>query len=502
MTPLRRIAARAATLPVVLGGAALYLLARCFLSPGVPVLFGGDQGFFWMYGERIRHGEVPYVDFFQFTTPGTDLVFAGAFTLLGPRVWVANIVIVALGVALAGTCFSVARRLAGDADALLASAAFTVLVFGQALNATHHWWSLLAIVSAVGVLGAGPTARRSTLAGGLLGVAAFFTQSHAATTLLAFAVFLVWHEARTARARARPPRVGARLVGLVASAATSFLVLMAYFLVVAGPVPLWTCLGAYVSRYMTYTAWGLALPDALTWTSLRWLAPYLLVYAVVPVAYVVTARRAMNVEGAPLLSLSWLVGVALLVEISAGFSWARLFAVAMPAVILLVGAIPREGRDASTSRGGGWLVVAVLACVFLRSTHRQHSAVLDLPGGRVATTPSNAAELRELDLAVRAQPGSPLFAANRVSVYWPLGLKDPLFLDAAIPGKQTPREHAERAIAELEASRVGWVLWTPAPVDLTAQGAGDGWETLRSHLESHYRLARTFEGGDELWERR
>ncbi len=175
-----------------MAGVPAYLGLRTFLFPGVPVLLGGDQAFFWMYAERMLRGEHVYRDFFQFTPPGTDLVFLAAFALLGPRIWVTNAIVVALGVALGSVCFRVARHVMDDALSALATAIFTVLVYGQPLSATHHWFSLLAIMSAVLLIASGANERRFALAGALLGIGSFFTQTHAAAALLAFAAFAVW----------------------------------------------------------------------------------------------------------------------------------------------------------------------------------------------------------------------------------------------------------------------------------------------------------------------
>jgi hypothetical protein len=483
---------------------AAYLLARTFVYPGVPVLLVGDQGFFWSYADRLLHGQLPYRDFFQFTPPGTDLMFAGAFALFGTRIWVTNAVVIALGTALGAVAFRIARQLMSDAEAALATAVFTVLVYGQALNATHHWWSVLGIMAAVSVLPPTFSARRLVAAGALVGLSMFFTQSHAVPGLVGIGAFTAWQGRREGLSRrATMACEGALLAGFLAvtlPAAT-------YLVARAGIAPVWDSLVVYVWRYMRQppAEWTFGLPEPLNEASVRWLAPYLVVYAIVPAAYVLTPAVSLgefirpNTRADDARVLCWLVGALLFAEILPGFNWVRLYAVALPAVILFVWAVGRAPRYARVAH----LLVAVgtvlLACALVRSTYRNHRDVVDIPGGRVA---SNAKDQEKLPwLADHLRPGESVFLAGKSSLYIPLGLHNPLFLDAAVPGPQTAPAHVRRAIRDLDAAEVAHVLWSPA---LGAPQPGqppEGVPALRAYVHARYHLEKTFRDGDELWER-
>src|SRR5262249_40844860 len=139
----------------LLASAAAYLYATLFRLPATPILLSGDQLFFWMHGQRMLHGELPYRDFFQFTPPGTDLFYFAAFKTLGRRIWVLDVVVLVLGVALCGVCFEIARKILPSALAALATLLFVALIYSRLLNATHHWFSILAIMIAVTTLMAG-----------------------------------------------------------------------------------------------------------------------------------------------------------------------------------------------------------------------------------------------------------------------------------------------------------------------------------------------------------
>jgi hypothetical protein len=490
---------------LVVAAVAAYLGLRTFVFPATPVLLGGDQAFFWMYAERMLRGERVYLDFFQFTPPGTDLVFLAAFKVLGPRIWVTNAIVVAVGTALGGVCFRVARHMMDDGLAALATALFTVLVFGQPLGATHHWFSVLAVMIAIPIVTSSSNERRFVAAGALLGIASFFTQTHGAAALAAFLTFGVWQAQKQRISLDRSIRRAALLLGAFA---VTLLAASGYFLANAGAANLWSILFSYAWHRMgasPFTA-GLGLPEAPTGRALRWLAPYLLVYAIVPAGYALTAtscwqeRPEYHAERQRTSLLTWLVGVALLLEVAMGLSWLRLFAVSMPGIILFVSAIGRVGRWRRPLLGIAWLGVLGLGCALVRSTYRHHALAIDFPGGRAATDGSNRDKL--LWIGERIPAGGLLFAADRPSVYLPLGLHNPLFLDAAVPSRQTRLVDVERAITELEASGLRTILWSPALEDPKADADMAAIAALRTYLHDRYRPVHAFADGDAVWERR
>lgn len=136
----------------VIVGSFIYLYANLFAQLQVPFLLGGDQVLFWTNAQRLLRGELIYRDFLEFTPPGTDLIYLGAFRLLGSRLWVTNLTVLLLGVALSWLCFHICRSIMKPAHAALAAAVFMVLDYGRMLNGTHHWFSVLAAMGSVAVL--------------------------------------------------------------------------------------------------------------------------------------------------------------------------------------------------------------------------------------------------------------------------------------------------------------------------------------------------------------
>jgi hypothetical protein len=473
-----------------------YLTLRVCVWPGVPVLLGGDQGLFWMYGDRMLRGEIPYRDFFQFTPPGTDVVYFAAFALLGTRVWVVNAIVVLLGAALGGVSFQIARGFMRLPEAALASAMFTVWVFGELLSGTHHGFCLLVIMMAVLVLSPRETRGRLILAGALLGMAGFFTQTHATFALIASIVFVSGRGQRTVASR--PSAV----LWLVLGFALASVLAWAPLVRTIGIRRLWWCLVDFPWHFMGFTQVGadLGLPQDPSWRTLPTLAPYLVVYASVPLAYLLT-HRALAPALLPeperdRIRLLWLVGVGLLVGVAINLTWVRLFGVSMPAVILLVGAIVRTERR----RRLLWAATIALACVLVRSTHRHHAVAITLPGGRVATDEATRDELSWLTR--NDPPGGTLFSANRQSFLLPLGLRDPLYLDGGIPGGTVRAPLVERTVEDLASPAVRYVLWSPDPFRAAMSAPEDDEFAVARYLGEHFRVEQGFANGDEVWVRR
>ncbi len=67
-----------------------------------------------------------------------------------------------------------------------------MLDYNTALDATHHWYSTLAVLLAVDLLLPATTLRRIAAAGVLCAVATLFTQTQGLFALIAFAIYLLW----------------------------------------------------------------------------------------------------------------------------------------------------------------------------------------------------------------------------------------------------------------------------------------------------------------------
>src|SRR5580698_10639810 len=81
--------------------ATVFLYLRTFLLPATPFVAYGDEVHYLLHAVRMLHGELPYRDFFTFVFPGADVLYAGVFRVFGVHQWVAQGLIVLLGLLLA-----------------------------------------------------------------------------------------------------------------------------------------------------------------------------------------------------------------------------------------------------------------------------------------------------------------------------------------------------------------------------------------------------------------
>jgi hypothetical protein len=490
----------------VLLGSCLYLYVNLFALPATPYLLGGDQVLFWVNAQRLLRGEVIYRDFLEFTPPGADVLYLGAFALLGSRIWVPNVVVLVLGVVLCWLCFHLARSIMKPRLAVLVAAFFMVLDYGKWLSGTHHWFSVLAVMGATAVLLEETTHPRIVLAGALLGVATFFTQTRGPIAALGIAAYLAWEGAR--RGEPWPKRAKSQLL-LFAPLAVTWTVLSGYFIAAAGFSRLWYFQVSFVRHYVATGRNSLSYgsPEILSWLQTPNGYAFLLMFCMIPVLYAVclwigwnrVRSRDASVYEAQRVVLLALTGAAMYVEVAHSPNAIRLYCVAVPAVILIFWL----ATTVTAERATRWVGIAA-AVIWMgligqaaRQTfyrHADQSAVESLPAGTVATLPQKAEKLGWL--ARHTQPGQLLFEANWVEVYVPLALRNPAFTDQLESGHYTRPEFVDQSIRQLRAKRVQYVLWTPR-LESPLYHFGD----FRQFLADHYRRVVTFTDGDEVWER-
>ena len=469
-------------------------------------MLSGDQLFFWMDGQRILHHELPYRDFFQFTPPGADLVYFAVFKVLGSRIWAINAVVLVLGVALCWVCFETARRLVSRGLAVLAALLFLTLIYSRLLNATHHWFSVLAIMTAVVILMRGTNHRRLALSGALLGIATFFTQSHGVVALLAISLFLKSDIVGLQSRRDFWNNEKKLLTGYF----IALLSLNAYFIARVGLRQLFYCQVYYVFRVMVRPAL-LGIPVPPSWQTPRLAtlvyeyAQYFFVYAMLPISYVLALRRSWRKPGnsalrQPEVALLAMVGFSLLGEVILSINWLRVYTVSMAGVILFIYLLNARVKARRYLLAAVWIAVAGLAVQRVWSTQRHDYGMAELPAGRCAT---DAAEHEKLTWVMQhTKPGDFLFEAGWPGVYIPLALRNPVFLDTA--GTMLNQAWAKQAVQQLDARQVRYILWVGRldyPIDprhpRTALIV-----PLRDYLHASYRVVHVFPDGEQAWERK
>lgn len=494
-------------LPWFLLGAAAFLYLKLFLLPSTPVLIGGDQSFFVSNATRMLRGELIYRDFFQFTPPGTDLVYLSLFKAFGARAWVPNLVVILLGVGLTWVTTAISKSVLQGPSAFLPGLLFLTLVYNGMPVGTHHWFSTLAVMAGVIPVMAHRTHFRLAAAGALFGLASFFTQTRGAMALLALLVFLAWEHSEEKQGSISLPK-GA--LSLSVSYALTIAALSSYYVLKVGLNRLVYCQVVYVIKQLPgYAGYFEGLPAVPPWHNLLKSGVFVAVHAFLPLAYVLFLFRYRRGHGKVAepwdrLVLVSLVGFFLFLEVAPGPSCLRLYGVFAPALIILIWL--KSGPSKLSQACRGWLWATGLAVVVAGSwsAQRRWRAYLDLPSGRTAI-PTPAAYERLHWLLYHTRPSDYAFEADGPDIYFPLDLRNPTYvydlyrmtLDSA------PSKEAQVVLEPLKRHHVRYILWT-ASLDTQdlLNGQSDHLAPMRASLSAHYHVVKTFADGDQVWERK
>lgn len=490
----------AAFLLILLVTVAAYLYLNLFALPDAPFLLSGDQMYFWVGAQRMFYGEHIYRDFLQFTPPGTDLVYLVFIKLFGLRIWLPNLIDLILGVGLCAVCFNIARQVMERWMAALATSLFLLLTYSSVLNGTHHWFSLLAIAGAVGIIMRGSSLTRVASAGALLGVASFFTQTHGAFAAMGLSVAFAWEGAN---GRNEGQKIFQRLSCLVLSFATVLVALSTYLLATVGWRRLWYFQVIYPAKYVAYGQLPLFFGLFPTWHNLPSVAQFLFVYTGLPVIYglVLWRGRKGPVNEWRRLMMLCLVGLSLFVEVCFSANYLRIYAIAMPGLILLAWMVGRIGRYRSYVVGALVAGIVVLGVHQTYSRHHNKSSITELPAGRVVVRSESYEKLSWL--MQHTHSGQLFFQATAPTLYLPLQLRNPAFLNEITENESTRPEDVQRAIDELGKKEVQYVLWSPYN-DYADPRIPSAYHLtpLRDYLQTSYRRVHIFSDEDEIWQRK
>jgi hypothetical protein len=478
---------------------------RLFIFPDVPLVVWGDQLGFVTDGSRIVAGEQLYRDFFEIIPPGTPLAYALLINWFGLRAWIPNLVMVCLATATALLMTVVAGRLTRGKIIALPGLLFVGFVLLGSLDATHHWFSTVAVVAAMLVLFNGDTYPRIVAAGTLCGLAGCFTQTKGATAVAGFIAYLVWKSRREGTPVAE--RWGKCLL-LCGAAAAVFAVVNADFIWASG-LSQWTfCILVYPLRYYP-------VPDLNNWRvlgqQLQWpmgmATPVhaAFVYAAVPLTYVVfflaTHRKWKNerTRCSDQLVLVALTGIAMFLAIAFSPSLKRLSTVTPPAIILLAWLLSQPGKGTATLKASLATASVALAIAVPIRAQTRWTVYLDLPAGRSAL--QNPALFEEYSWVLgHTRPGQ--FFWGLPPLYPPFHLKNPGAIDGFDASDYTRPEQVVDLVKAIETHHLPLLILPQSLNVLRSTGSpSDHLEPFRVYLRQRYRLTRTFTSRDDLWER-
>jgi hypothetical protein len=290
----------------------------------------------------------------------------------------------------------------------------------------------------------------------------------------------------------------------------SLCALNAYFLITVGWRVLWSSEVTYMRRFMIgETPFLPVLSGSVTWEQAPVLAPILFVCFALPLVYPaslaacwIAARRRRLTEERVVVLVA-LTGSALFLEVSLSPSWLREYAVAMPGVVLLAWWVDRLDVGTPLRRGCmafGWL--AAVSSGVAQTAARQHTqyVVTDLPAGTAAVPLATSEKVRLV--MSRTRPGQFYFQAIWPGLYAPLRLRNPTYVDVVGRDEATRPEFIARAVDDLEAKRVEYILWAPF-LERPEPGRERAYHLapLVRYLHARYARVEILQDGEELWRR-
>jgi hypothetical protein len=390
------------------------------------------------------------------------------------------------------------------AAAFLPGLLFLACAFSNALDATHHWFSVLPAMAALAVVIEKRSFPRLAVAGTLCGVAALITQSRGLLTLAAFALYCLWE--------GHSKGLGGRwLLRAGLCLGTTFLLVVMPVIVYFGQKAGWDhffyCTFTFVRHHFTAFSrnnprvYMVDIPEFTSWVALPAWAIWLFVHALVPLVFLLFfARWWRRAKAAPeehwdrLLLIS-LVGLFGFLAIAGAPTWLRVCTASLPAFILFVWFVNSPGKLHRTAIGLLWVSALVILMGQAGLTQTAWHGILQTPAGRVAMIDVQRYKKTQWVME-RTEPSNYFLEAGGTDLYFLLGLRDPAETPFLTPTDFTRPEQIVRLLRILENDQVRLVLW-PADLDVPdpRPGIKDSLGPLREYLRDHYRVVMTFADG-------
>src|SRR5690606_18616617 len=204
-----------------------------FRPPFTPFFYEADHLIFLYDADRMVRGDVIYRDFFQFTFPGTQILYFLLFQIFGPEYFVLGLMVIGIGAALFWTGLMVSRQVIDGPLVYLPPVLF--VFFGMrwfGMDGSHRMLGPIFIVLAVWALMRGSTMRNAAIAGVFCALASFITQPRGVYALAGCCIFIA---VRFLARREDLISSAKMMVAAGAGFSVTLLVLCSYFIITAGP---------------------------------------------------------------------------------------------------------------------------------------------------------------------------------------------------------------------------------------------------------------------------
>ncbi len=393
---------------------------------------------------------------------------------------------------------------------LLPACLFLTFAFFPHQQDTHRWYSTLATMGALAVVMEDQASWRLAVAGGLAGIASFFTQTQGVFATLALITFMAWEWRAGKSTRLEFLQKTACLVAafLAIVVATD-----SYFVWKAGLDRFFDCV---VVRPVTVlsrdpnTNWRVYMTEFTPpghWYNLPGLGRFLLVYALVPLAYILFLvrygrDRAHRTEGSRLAMLNFM-GLFLFASVATAPSYFRLCTVSAPAFVTLIYWIRGRGKLRWTLAASLWAAVLYLGMVSSLRAQASPAIFLQLLRGRMAFSNPPSGEYEMLRwLFTHTRPGEFFFATGQFYFFFPLALRPAEGAGPLDNTGTTSPEDVRAAVAGLEKYVGRFIEWPPDSTGPSLyRPEEDHLAPLKEYVQKNYHLVKQFAEGGEIWEK-
>jgi hypothetical protein len=481
-----------------------FLYLRTFTLGGTPLIVSLDETLYFEHGIRILHGQVPFRDYFTYVMPGSDLLYAAVFGLLGVHAWLAQLFVIFLGATIAGLLVWISSRILKGPLLFLPALLFLVLDFDITKDATHHWWCTLLVLAAVAILQDGRTLGRVASVGILCGLGAVFTQSQGLLSLIAFAVYLIW-------TRDRNSRIVPQLTALILPFAIIVGSVLAYYTYRAGFASLNFALITFVIHNFparTFHRPGVYFqnfPPHHGLMDVSRLIPYFFIHVLVPFAYLwclfrlFRERSTIDRKTRDTMLLINFIGLALFAAVAQAPSYNRMCMIAPPAAI--VGAWLVRGMSSTDRimRRTLWAIGLLFIVALPFQLQRHWRGYLDLPTGRTAFfDPTEFEQFQWFALHTRTAEsfvGVPLYT-------FALSLDDPTTVDYLTDTDYTTADQVAAAIRGVGVHQTPMIAlfdFEPSNQRYATHPGHSNMAPFLAYVRSNYHLTKVFPN-IQVWE--
>lgn len=501
--------ARWATLAVVLVSS-LVIYLQVFLLPGTPRVATGDQAIYLHHATRMLNGEMIYRDYHHFTFPGTDVFYMTLFRVFGVGAWIPQAMLVVLGALMAWLILFISRKLIAGAAAYLPPLLFVALPFSSYLDATHHWYSLVATTAALSVLLEERSLVRLLCAGALVGIATFFTQSMTVVAM-GFTVFLFWERKYEQQEWVVLLK---RTAVLLASFGVTIAGCMSYFVWKVGLKTIFYYTGVFVVKYYPadwFNNWHVYLtgrPELHAWATWVDIPSFALIHLIVPFIYILfvfvgctAAWAKLDKKARERLVLLNVTGIFLFLSVASAPAYSRLYAVSPPALLILVWLLDSSLKVPRVVMKCAWTVALAMLVSRPLLTQLRSKQFLELPTGRTAFFETLTYDKCKW-AAERTHPSEYFFGDHQIC--FALRLRNAGQVPFLRPTDYTRPEEVSDAIQGIERHHVRFVSWyigLDREKDAARHPEGNHLAPMRAYLRENYHLAQTFSNGDQILER-